>query len=92
MCRYRIVPTGMFRKDYRRVQKRGYNLDLMEDVVNMLAEGKMLPPKYRDHELSGVYAGCRECHITPDWLLIYELADEEVILYLTRTGTHSDLF
>ena len=61
-------------------------------VVDMLAAGNELPEKYRDHSLSGNFAGCRECHITPDWLLIYEIANEELILYLTRTGTHSDLF
>ena len=61
-------------------------------VVDMLAAGNELPEKYRDHSLSGNFAGCRECHITPDWLLIYEISNEELILYLTRTGTHSDLF
>ena len=61
-------------------------------VIELLANQKPLPEKNRDHQLSGDYAGCRECHITPDWLLIYEVADEELILYLTRTGSHSDLF
>lgn len=51
-----------------------------------------LPAQYKDHDLSGDYSGCRECHITPDWLLVYEVSDEELILYLTRTGTHSDIF
>jgi addiction module toxin, relE/stbE family len=65
---------------------------LLEKVIELLANQKPLPEKNRDHQLSGDYAGCRECHITPDWLLIYEVADEELILYLTRTGSHSDLF
>lgn len=87
-----IVVSGVFRRDYKRIQKRGYDLGLLEKVVNMLAAGEKLPPRYRDHTLSGDYLGCRECHITPDWLLVYEISDDEVILYLTRTGTHSDLF
>lgn len=90
--KYQIVQTGRFKKDLRLARKRGYDLSLMGSVVNMLAAGCELPQKYKDHSLSGNYAGCRECHITPDWLLIYELSDGDLILYLTRTGTHSDLF
>ena len=59
---------------------------------NIIANGEMLSEKYRDHELSGNYSGCRECHIEPDWLLIYEIHNDKLILILTRTGTHSDLF
>jgi mRNA interferase YafQ len=81
-----------FKKDYKRVVKRGYHIPLMEAVIDLLAEEKPLPPQYKDHPLSGDYIGCRECHITPDWLLIYEINQGELILYLTRTGTHSDLF
>lgn len=92
MSKYRIAQTSKFKRDLKAIIKRGYNISLMETVVDMLAEGKELPEKYRDHNLTGNYRGCRECHITPDWLLIYELADEELILYLTRTGSHSDLF
>lgn len=62
------------------------------DVVEMIAEQQLLPPVYKDYKLIGNYSGCRECHITPDWLLIYEISNEELILYLTRTGTHSNLF
>ena len=62
------------------------------DIIKKLAAGEPLPEKNRDHQLSGDYAGCRECHITPDWLLIYEVDGDELILYLTRTGSHSDLF
>ncbi len=65
---------------------------MLEEVVTCLAEGKTLLEKYHDHPLKGNYEGCRECHITSDWLLIYEAEDGELILYLTRTGTHSDLF
>lgn len=89
---YKIVATGRFKKDLKLANKRGYNLSLLSEVVDMLASGEPLPPKYKDHSIIGNYAGCRECHITPDWLLIYEIEEEEIILYLTRTGTHSDLF
>lgn len=89
---YKIAATGKFKKDLKLAKKRGYNLSLLSVVVDMIAAGKPLPEKYKDHNLSGNYAGCRECHITPDWLLIYEVEEDELILYLTRTGTHSDLF
>ncbi|MEA5023274.1 mRNA interferase toxin YafQ [bioreactor metagenome] len=89
---YKIFPSTQFKKDLKLVLKRGYNMNLMDEVVTTLAQGKTLPEKYRDHALKGNYEGCRECHITPDWLLVYELTDNELILYLTRTGTHSDLF
>lgn len=90
--KYAIRPSSRFQKDLKRIQKRGYNLQLLSDVLKLLSEGEALPAKNRDHALTGNYAGCRECHIAPDWLLIYEIADEELFLYLTRTGTHSDLF
>lgn len=83
--------TG-FKKDYKRIVKRGYDVSLLEEVINLLANKIPLPKKYKDHGLSGNYAGFRECHITPDWLLIYRIDDNELILYLTRTGSHSDLF
>lgn len=92
MFKYRIVQTNVFKKDLKTAIKRGYNIDLLGVVVDTLAAGEPLPPKYKDHNLTGNYTGCRECHITPDWLLVYELSDSELILYLTRTGTHSDLF
>jgi mRNA interferase YafQ len=82
----------VFKKDYKRIVKRGYDIRLLEEVISILAENRPLPQKYRDHSLSGDYSGCRECHITPDWLLIYQIREDELILYLTRTGTHSDLF
>ena len=90
--KYDIVLTSMFKKDLKLIKKRGYNLALLENVVNTLANGEPLDLKYKDHPLVGNFKGCRECHITPDWLLIYEVSDNELILYLTRTGTHSDLF
>lgn len=81
-----------FKKDYKRVVRRGYDVRLLEKVIELLAEQKPLPKEYHDHNLTGNYAGCRECHITPDWLLIYEVKETELLLYLTRTETHSDLF
>ena len=81
-----------FKKDYKKVIKRGYDIKLLEAVIKKLANGELLPEKNHDHNLTGDYSGCRECHITPDWLLIYEIDNGELILYLTRTGTHSDLF
>lgn len=89
---YKIRPSVKFQKDLKRAQKRGYDISLLTKVLNLLANGEPLPAKYKDHNLSGNYKGCRECHITPDWLLIYEILEDELILYLTRTGIHSDLF
>jgi len=84
--------TSRFKKDYKAIKKRGYNTALLEDVFEMLKVQQPLPPKYLDHDLQGNYTGHRECHITSDWLLIYKIKDKELILELTRTGTHSDLF
>ena len=92
MNKYKIVQTTRFKKDLKLAIKRGYNIDLLGNVVDMIARGEELPVKYRDHNLSGNFSSCRECHITPDWLLIYEISEGELILYLTRTGSHSDLF
>jgi len=89
---YTVKPTTRFRKDLKQIEKRGYDLDLLTSVVKTLAKGEVLDTKYNDHPLNGELRKCRECHITPDWLLIYEKADDTLILYLTRTGTHSDLF
>jgi mRNA interferase YafQ len=92
MNKYIIKPTSRFKKDYKTIKKRGYNLKLLEEVIFVLTKGEQLPEKYLDHPLRGNYTGCRECHITPDWLLVYEINNQELILHLTRTGTHSDLF
>ena len=90
--KYTIRPTTKFQKDLKRLQKRGYDISLLTAIIKKIANGEVLSEKHRDHTLSGDYSGTRECHITPDWLLIYEIANDELILYLTRTGTHSDLF
>ncbi len=90
--KYEIKTTTTFDKNLKKIVKRGYNLDLLKSVVGKIANGEKLPDKNRDHILTGNYKGYRECHITPDWLLIYKINEEQLILYLTKTGTHSDLF
>lgn len=87
-----LVTTGQFRKDYKRVKKRGYDISLLEEVIDFLLKEQPLDGRYRDHGLSGDYAGFRECHISPDWLLIYAIDKKQLILTASRTGTHSDLF
>lgn len=87
-----IIMSNQFRKDLKMAKKRGYNLSFLEEVVNILARGKELPERNRDHCLSGNLDGFRECHILSDWLLIYRIEDEQLLLFLSRTGTHSDLF
>ena len=90
--KYTAKPTAKFQKDLKRIQKRGLDMDLLTAAIKILAAGDTLPVKYQDHPLSGHFIGCRECHIQPDWLLIYEIAESDLILYLTRTGAHADLF
>jgi len=90
--KYTIKPTSKFQKDLKRVQRRGYDISLLTEIIKKLAEGETLPEENKDHKLKGDYNGCRECHITPDWLLIYEYYDNNLILFLTRTGSHADLF
>ena len=81
-----------FKKDYKRIVKRGYDLSLLEKVIELLANEEKLPEKYKEHNLSGDYKEFRECHILPDWLLIYKIEDDNLILSLSRTGSHSDIF
>lgn len=87
-----LVTTGQFRKDYKRAKKRGYDIKLLENVIDMLLKEIILDERYRDHALVGEYVGFRECHILPDWLLIYAVDKGNLILTASRTGTHSDLF
>jgi len=90
--KYEILATGRFKKDLKTIMKRGYNIQLLQDVVFLLADGSPLPEKNKDHALSGNWIGHRECHITPDWLLLYKIDAGILVLTLTRTGAHSDLF
>ncbi len=89
---YQIEISSRFKRDYKLAQKRGYDMSLLKKVIDILASGEQLPQKYRDHLLSGDYAGYRECHIQPDWLLIYRIEKDLLVLGLTRTGSHGDLF
>ena len=81
-----------FKKDYKKILKRHLNIHDMETVIDMLANEQPLPEKYKDHALTGDWKGFRECHIQPDWLLIYKIQNDSLILTLSRTGSHSDLF
>ncbi|MBF1019380.1 MAG: type II toxin-antitoxin system YafQ family toxin [Lachnospiraceae bacterium] len=87
-----IVPSNQFKKDLKLAKKRGFKIDNLRDVVNALASEEKLDDKYRDHALTGDYRGFRECHIESDWLLVYRVDQDELELFLFRTGTHSDLF
>lgn len=87
-----VFYSSRFIKDYKRAKKQGRDVELLLDVVDILAAEEPLAPKYQDHALAGDYRGHRECHIQPDWLLIYKINDRELLLTLTRTGTHSELF
>lgn len=89
---YTVKPSGRFKKDLKVVAKRGYDINLLTNVIKLLATGSPLPEKNKDHALTGNWVNYRECHITPDWLLIYKVEDDILVLTLTRTGTHSDLF
>ncbi|MCX6974165.1 MAG: type II toxin-antitoxin system YafQ family toxin [Verrucomicrobia bacterium] len=86
----RLSQTNQFKKDIKRQQKRSKDLSKLKEVIDLLLEKKPLPPKNRDHQLSGEWSGHRDCHIEPDWILIYKILEDE--LRLERTGTHSDLF
>lgn len=90
--KYTVKFTSKFKKDYKLAIKRGYPIKLMEETVSLLANGKALPEKYVDHALSGNWTAYRECHIQGDWLLVYRIENDVLVLTLARTGTHADLF
>ena len=85
-----ILRTGQFKRDVKMAQKRSKDIDRLKTVIVLLAQGRTLPAKHKDHQLKGIYKDCRECHVEPDWLLIYRI--EANVLQLIRTGSHSDLF
>ncbi len=87
-----IVASNRFKKDLKLALKRQYKIELMEEVIDKLAAQEPLDEKYRDHPLSGDYIGMRECHIIPDWILVYQVREKELVLFLSRTESHSDLF
>lgn len=82
----------LFKKDFKRIKKRGYDISRLDKIVELLANEVPLPEQFKDHNLSGNYNGFRECHIASDWLLIYQVNNNELVLVLSRTGSHSDLF
>ena len=90
--RYRVKFTNQFKRDLKLAEKQGKDTERLFRVVERLANGETLEPKYRDHDLTGNYKGCRECHIAPDWLLVYEVVEDVLVLMLYRTGRHSELF
>jgi mRNA interferase YafQ len=92
MSKRSIVWTKQFKKDYKKAMKRGLNIDLLDNVIRSLSRCEALPEKNKDHDLTGDWVGHRECHIQPDWLLVYRIEDDVLVLTLSRTGTHSDLF
>lgn len=89
---YEVKVTSRFKRDLKYIQRRGYDMRLLTTLIQTLASGEPLAEKHKDHALSGAWSKYRECHITPDWLLIYRIEHEILVLTLTRTGTHSDLF
>lgn len=90
--RLKFKATSKFKKDYKKIKKRGYKIEKLEMVISTLLDGKELDSMYKDHELIGDYKGFRECHVESDWLLIYTINKEELVLVALRTGSHSDLF
>lgn len=89
---YSVKWTSRFKKDYKLMVKRGENIELLDEAIRKLAVGEVLPPGYHNHMLIGDYAGMQECHIKPDWLLIYCYEQDVLVLTLSRTGSHSDWF
>lgn len=87
-----LETTAQFRRDYKRVKKRGYDLKLLQSVIDTLLAGLPLDPKHKDHQLTGDMQKYRECHLQPDWLLMYRIEHERLVLVAARTGTHADLF
>lgn len=92
MTKYTVKITTQFKRDYKLAIKRGLKIELLEQIVASLADGISLPDKNKDHALGGNWSGHRECHILPDWLLVYRVENDVLVLTLTCTGTHSDLF
>ena len=89
---YKPVETSLFKKTRKIAEKRGFDLSLLHEPITLLSLGKPLPPKYRDHQLKGRLSAFRECHIQGDWLLVYRIVKDKLILSLHSTGTHSDIF
>lgn len=89
---YNLRYTNKIQRNIKLMKKRGKDLDKLKIVLKLLQQGAELPAKYKDHALTGNYTGCRECHIEPDWLLVYEILNNELVILFLITGSHSDLF
>ena len=92
MTKYIVKPTSRFKKDARLAERQGRDMALLKRIVAMLASGEPLPASFRDHPLKGNKRGFRECHISPDWLLVYRIENDVLVLTLSRTGSHAELF
>jgi mRNA interferase YafQ len=90
--KYKPVESSLFKKTRKLAKKRGLNMSFLEEAILILARGEQLPPKYRDHQLQGNLSAFRECHIKGDWLLVYRIIEDKLILSLHSTGTHADIF
>lgn len=89
---YQVKYTTAFKKSYKLMKKRGLDITLLDDVIDQLRQGQQLEAKYRDHALTGSFNGFRECHVRPDWLLVYAIENDVLVLTLVDTGTHADIF
>ena len=89
---YKIGYTNRFKKDFKRCKKRGLDISILEKAIELLRLKGNLPQTYKPHKLTGKYTNCWECHLMPDWLLVWQQNDKELILLFTNTGTHSDIF
>jgi mRNA interferase YafQ len=92
MAKYRVAYTNVFKRQRKALIARGYDISLLDDTIKMLANGEALPERFRDHALQGERKGYRDCHVRPDWVLIYRIDNDVLTLLLSETGTHADLF
>lgn len=90
--KYEPIPTAAFRKDLKSIKRRGWDIELLQTVIELLAQGVVLDEKYLDHPLKGKLKGSRGCHIAPDWVLVYKISNDKMFLYLTGTGSHADIY
>jgi mRNA interferase YafQ len=92
MTKYRVAYTNVFKRQRKALIARGYDISLLDDTIKVLANGEALPERFRDHALQGERKGYRDCHVRPDWVLIYRIDNDVLTLLLSETGTHADLF
>ena len=92
MSKYTVKYTSRFKKEAKRAEKQGKNMALLKTTAALLSSGEPLPPKFKDHALTGNWEGYRECHLSPDWLLIYLIENDDLVLTLNRTGSHAEIY